>query len=307
MSSKSDSRKHLLTPEKGHKNSGQSKKPRAPDIQRKKMDIEPAASGDDRMETSASASGSKPKPSMERSLFPEVATLGESPPEWFIKFFEGFESRLEKHIESITSAKVSELTNRISDQEEKITSCSIQIGALEGEVKKLKQDNAYLIEKLDDLENRGRRNNLILHGVPEKAGPDGKENVSTTVNQLLQGFVGLSPADYSIDRCHRTPGTPKPRETEGQEPPKPRMIHVRFTSWAEKENVRASCIRKFKASEFQGKKLFVAEDFSQRIVRQRKEKMAQFKELKSEGKKPFFLYPSKLAFRQASGKLTIVG
>ena len=62
----------------------------------------------------------------------------------------------------------------------------------------------------------------------------------------------------------------------------------------------------FKEAEYHGKKLFVAEDFSQRIMRQRKEKMDHFKQLKTEGKRPFFLYPAKLAYRQASGKLIVV-
>ena len=40
----------------------------------------------------------------------------------------------------------------------------MQIDDLENQVKKLKLEKTHLLSKIDDLENRGRRNNLIFHG-----------------------------------------------------------------------------------------------------------------------------------------------
>ena len=71
--------------------------------------------------------------------------------------------------------------------------------------------------------------------------------------------------------------------------------------------MRTACVKKFQAEKFHGQKLFIADDFSKRIRSLRKNKMEDFKKLRLEGKKPFFLYPDKLAFRdQSSGKLHIV-
>ena len=72
------------------------------------------------------------------------------------------------------------------------------------------------MSKIDDLENRGRSNNLIFHGVLEKAqGSSSREDVAVTLQEVLKGFVGLSASDYKIDRCHRTPTLP-PSWPQGQ-------------------------------------------------------------------------------------------
>ena len=140
------------------------------------------------------------------------------------------------------------------------------------------------------------------------------------MKEVLQDFVGLSASDYEIERCHRTPTfippqsesqahrSPSSQHVQPDKSTKPRMIHVCFSSFAAREKVRQECIQKFKAAQFKGKKLFVSEDFSKRVVNLRKEKSEAFKRLKTEGKKPFFLYPAKLAYRaQSTGKLHILG
>ena len=82
------------------------------------------------------------------------------------------------------------------------------------------------------------------------------------------------------------------------------MLHIIL---GQGEN-RSACIQKFKNKDakFYGKKLFVPEDFSKRVMLQRKENIDVFKRLKEERRKPFFLCPDKLAYRQATGKLVAV-
>ena len=64
------------------------------------------------------------------------------------------------------------------------------------------QKNNELVSKLDDLENRSRRNNLVIFGLKE---PGGKEDCSKTVNDFLK-FAGANPDDlHNAQRCHRTP------------------------------------------------------------------------------------------------------
>lgn len=85
------------------------------------------------------------------------------------------------------------------------------------------------------------------------------------------------------------------------------MIHVCFATFSAKEKVRQESIKKFKSAQYKGRKLFVLDDFSKRILQLRKNKMDAFKRLKDEGKKPFFMYPDKLAFKvPTTGKLQIV-
>ena len=73
--------------------------------------------------------------------------------------------------------------------------------------------------------------------------------------------------------------------------------------------MRRTCIEKLKQSSgiYGESKIFVAEDLSKIILQRRKSKMAQMKRLKEDGKKPYFVYPDRLCYRDAaSGKAIAV-
>ena len=55
-----------------------------------------------------------------------------------------------------------------------------------------------------------------------------------------------------------------------------------------------------------GSKIFVSDDFSKRVLMRRKSKMDKFKQLKDEGKKPFFLLSGPPGIRGRDGKLHLV-
>ena len=134
---------------------------------------------------------------------------------------------------------------------------------MKSEVRNLRDDKDVLLDKVDDLENRSRRNNLIFYGVPElEAQP---ENCNETLKELFN-FVGIDPSIWdNVSRCHRTP-TQRP---QGQGPnAKPRMIDIGFAFFTARENFRKACLSKFKASsEFKDRKIFVADDLSKRVQR----------------------------------------
>lgn len=210
----------------------------------------------------------------------------ETPPRWFVHFFKDFEKRLDE-----------KFTKKIEEVQEKVDAIDITVSNLEREVKELKKVRSSLEVKIDDLENRSRRCNLVYHGLPEKPG----EKCQEAIESLLSDFVGvdMTAPGTAIERCHRTPATPR---DDG----KPRIIHVAFSTYSGKEKVRKACIEKFKSQKFQGNKLFVSDDFSRRVLSMRYEKMGKFKKLKDERKKPFFLYPARLAYRGGDGKLCII-
>ena len=221
-----------------------------------------------------------------------------APPRWFVQFFVGFEQRLNVKI----TKRLDEVCEKVKEHDESLTACSIQMDNLEKQVQDLKKERSELIGKLDDLENRSRRNNLVFHGISETEGP--KEQCQQVIQEMLTQFVGLSVNDFEIERCHRTPSSPPP--TTENERRSPRIVHVAFSTYSAKEKVRKACIARFKADLYRGKKIFVSDDFSSRVLRMRKEKMEKFKQMKDEKKKPFFLYPDRLAYRGSDGKLHIV-
>ena len=161
---------------------------------------------------------------------------------------------------------------------------------MKNDVKSLQKENNDLKAKIDDIENRSRRSNLVFYGIPEHK--EGREDCFKTMNELLQGFVGIDINPEHIDRCHRTPTHRTPDQS------KPRMIHVAFSSFQTREIVRKACIQKFKDNLLDGRKAYVSEDFSRRVQLLRKAKMADFKRLQEQGKKPFYVYPDTIKYKE---------
>ena len=83
------------------------------------------------------------------------------------------------------------------------------------------------------------------------------------------------------------------------------MIHMSFATFTAREEVRKQCIAKSKNEEFNGRKVFVAEDLSKKVQLKRKAKMDAFKKLQKEGKKPFFTFPDIIRYSTATGVVTV--
>ncbi|CAH2325044.1 Hypothetical predicted protein [Pelobates cultripes] len=82
--------------------------------------------------------------------------------------------------------------------------------------------------QLDDLDNRGRRNNLRVRGLPELQG----EDLTSTLTDLFNLILGLDPGNKIIlDRAHRSL---KPR---GPAAEMPRDVICRLHYYTEKESI----------------------------------------------------------------------
>jgi len=226
------------------------------------------------------------EPSAKRALIMDPEQESETPPQWFLTFFKEFELRLESRIVK----RLDDLTSKVVEQDEKMRSMDFDIHSVQHEITQLKDANETLLNKVDDLENRSRRNNLVLFGFPES---EQQEDCHKVVAEFLQ-FVGAQPDDMAaVQRCHRTPTHRYPGLGD-----KPRIIHVAFGTFTAKENIRKASIQKLKAcKEYKAKKVFVGEDLSRRVQEQRKKKMELFKRLRQDGKKPFFSWPDKIRYR----------
>lgn len=220
------------------------------------------------------------------------SVLSEGPPQWFVEF----ERRLDERLETLLAVKLEAITTSVKEHDERLEHVDFELHTLKSDFRKLKDEKEILLEKIDDLENRSRRNNLVLYGIAEPT--RGHEDVNKTVKEIFD-FVGVEANMLdSITRCHRTP-THKPHQDQlSQTQSKPRVIHIGFSTYNAREHVRKACLNKFKAAEYKGRKAFVSDDLSKRVLQQRKAKMEIFKRLKGEGKKPFFTYPAKLKYRE---------
>ena len=89
----------------------------------------------------------------------------------------------------------------------------------------------FLIDENDNLEQYGRRNCLLLHGVPEDKGEKTDDVVISTINNNLK--VGITLDD--LDRSHRI-GKPRGKAVGGKAKP-PRAIIIKFARYYQRRRV----------------------------------------------------------------------
>lgn len=105
----------------------------------------------------------------------------------------------------------------------------------------------------EDLENRSRRQNLRLRGIPEAPGP---ENLTETVQASLHKVLeGDPPATLELDKVHRALG-PKPMDVE-----RPHNVICRLHCYGLKEQiVRAARLKGL--VDFDGEHILIYPDVS---------------------------------------------
>ncbi|XP_070388864.1 protein unc-13 homolog C-like isoform X2 [Dermacentor albipictus] len=104
-----------------------------------------------------------------------------------------------------------------------------------------------LTAKVEDLENRSRRN-ILVYGVKEKEGEDSKELERKVNEEIFKNVLGVE--INSIERIHRIGAKNAQR---------PRPIILRFYNHIDKTKVLSSCFK------LKGTEIAISEDFSKKI------------------------------------------
>ena len=212
---------------------------------------------------------------------------GPSPPDWFI----AYESRQRAEFKAFEDRQQARLDTILGLCKQEHEGIYHEINCLKDEVAKLNKKLVDSESKIDDLENRGRRNNIVMYNIPE-----GKENnncIKLVEDLLVQaGIQGAS----QIQRAHRTGQLPKVSSSgSASNVKRPRPIHVGFSSFREKEAARKALIAYFKSKQDgDPSKYAVSDDYSLRVQKLRKEKIPELKRLRLEGKKAFLAYPAEI-------------
>ena len=212
----------------------------------------------------------------------DVAMSTEGPPQWF----RDFESRQEERFSSV-----------FKECRELFESLKFEVDTVKEDVVAFKQKFETLEAKVDDLENRSRRCNLVIYNLPE--GWEGTD-CSSFISKTLKDHCNID--SVNIQRAHRTGKLNLPDPSDAR-PPKPHPIHIGFTFYQEKEKCRKALADLFKKQKFGDAKLFVANDFSVKVQRMRKEKLTELRRLRSQGKQAFFIYPATIKIRGADGRV----
>lgn len=196
------------------------------------------------------------------------------------------------------SSTLGQVKEHCESQEERI--CGIEstldeteqrLSLLEAKLAAVMAENAWLKDKVDDLENRSRRLNLRVVGIPE--GVEGSNPVGFMTHFFTEVFgKDFFPTPLVLARAHRLGSPATPDATSGTPPPRPRVFIVAFHNYQDRQRIVVH--RRQREMKFRGHTIFIHEDVSAELGRKR----AAFKEVKgllyAKGVKFRMGYPARL-------------
>lgn len=207
----------------------------------------------------------------------------------------------------IMKAHAASLQKAVSDLKGELTHLAQAVSTNEGRLGELFQDTTELKQKyeslqksyfqlnnkVDDLENRSRRCNLRVLGIPESVkGPELFTFLQSTLPELLH--IKELCANMVVERAHRL--GPLRSTQEGR----PRVVIFKSLSFVHKEAIWAAS-RKCKDIRWNGARLLIFQDYSSEVTRARKEFAVICSRLIAEGRKFALLYPARLRLFLGSG------
>ena len=206
--------------------------------------------------------------------FAQIKEIMQKNEETIIKCFNATIERMEAKIESLC------IENKTLKEELHEVRKSIEFSneIFEGKIKEartMKEDD-LIMDKLAELEDRSRRNNLRIEGIEEEEG----ETWETSEEKVLSLIKKLGiKSRVQIERVHRTGRKVHQRN---------RTIVAKFNNYKDEMQVMS----KYKELKYWEQNIFINEDFSERTVQKRKELFKEARELRREGRFAKVIYRS---------------
>lgn len=144
-----------------------------------------------------------------------------------------------------------------------------------------------LSDKLDDLENRSRRNNLCFDGIPETAEKPYEtwDQSEGKIKELITNKFHMKAEDVIIERAHRV----GPKKDD-----KPRSIVAKFLCFKDRESIFKN------GKNLKGSGIYVREDYSTRIAEKRRQLLPEMYEARKKGLIAFLRYDKLIVHRRKS-------
>ena len=166
----------------------------------------------------------------------------------------------------------------IASQQTVLDKNIVEIQSITGELSNVKMSLDAYCNKTTDLENRSRRNNIRIIGIPEKRNETWEESEVMVKAALTEKLVLAQ--EPRIERAHRVG---KPTQLNGSARETPRHIVCRLYDWKEKQSILKQA-RIIKPSG-----LYVHEDVAEATMAKRREQMPRLRQAKQEGKIAYFV------------------
>ena len=198
----------------------------------------------------------------------------------------------------VTMKEIRKSQDEIKDLRKEITefkeSLEFTENELHGKIKKLEEkhesikktvdeiynsqvDSDFVYDKLIDLEDRSRRNNLRIYGISESK-YETWEKCEEKVDEVFREKLGLD--NIHIERAHRA------KRGKNDKSIKPRTIVCNLLSFRGKKLVM-KIVKKLKNTN-----IFIDEDFSPETMEYRKQLWEEVKELRRKGNIAYLIYRS---------------
>lgn len=201
-----------------------------------------------------------------------------------------FDSKFEQITSKLTSIEtsISTLGDRADQLEQRVGANEDNITDISNKVKWLEKHNAYLLAKVDDLENRTRSCNLRFLGVQESSDSE-SQNMISFMSQLIPQLLGPDnfPSPPTIQRAYRTPTVRR------DDNPKPRTILVKLLHFEDKVKI-LRLVRERKQLHYNGNQILIFPDYSAELLKRRISFNPVKKKLRELNLKFSLRYPSRL-------------
>ncbi|KAM4040915.1 uncharacterized protein ACNLHF_012161 [Anomaloglossus baeobatrachus] len=162
---------------------------------------------------------------------------------------------------STLRANVQKNDSQVQSQANKIQSIQSDVFSHQQSLDAHAQQIHYLTEALDDAENRGRRNNLRIRGLPEEVD---SRDLPRVLQRVFNKILDAPPAnEIELDRAHRALG---PRSSD---PNRPRDVICRVHHYVQKEAIQQK-LRDGASALFQKVKLQILPDLSRLTLQRRR-------------------------------------
>lgn len=179
------------------------------------------------------------------------------------------------------------LRDRTAALEDRVSNVEDEVAPLQRELRHVQSVSAGHAARLEDMENRQRRNNVRAVGIPEKI--EGKNPVAFMEKWLLSTFGrDAFSSMFAIERAHRVP----PRPPRPGEPPRPFLF--KLLNFKDRDAALALARTKGDLMKMDNARISFYPDFSAELQRRR----AKFTEVKKRLRRYevtyAMLYPAKL-------------
>uniref|UniRef100_A0A3B3HYL6 L1 transposable element RRM domain-containing protein n=1 Tax=Oryzias latipes TaxID=8090 RepID=A0A3B3HYL6_ORYLA len=201
---------------------------------------------------------------------------------------EAFDKRIEPVLRALQTctSEIAGLGTRVSSVEQRVSDHEDICSGHDAQLAGFKSQLETALAKIDDLENRSRRCNIRVVGLPEgSAGSNPVLFVENFLPKLVD--VSFKGGAVKVDRCHRVPAGGR---TPGK---RPRVFLVKLHNFQDKVRIMQAA-RKKQALKFGDAPIMIFDDFSAAVSKKREEFSAVKRRLRERGLQYAMLYPSTL-------------